>query len=46
MIECELKADPQFKSTDKTKPKTDRKDKAKGATGLFSADSDLNHLVI
>ena len=45
MIESELRADPQFKSVDKTELKGDRKPKAKGAaTNLFGADKDLTHL--
>ena len=39
-----MKADPQFKSTDKVEPKADRKAKAKGTASLFSADKDFNHL--
>ena len=44
MIESELKADPQFKSVDKTEHKADRKAKAKRAASLFSADKHLTHL--
>ena len=45
MIESELRADPQFKSVDKTELKGDKKPKAKGtATTLFGADKDLTHL--
>ena len=44
MIESELKADPQYKTTDKVQSKADKKAKAKGATGLISADRDLNSL--
>ena len=39
MIESELRADPQFKSVDKTELKGDKKPKAKGgATNLFGAE--------
>ena len=45
MIESELRADPQFKSVDKTEHKGDKKPKAKGAaTNLFGADKELTHL--
>ena len=45
MIEGELRADPQFKSVDKTELKGDKKPKAKrAATSLFGADKDLTHL--
>ena len=45
MIESELRADPQFKSVDKTEFKGDKKPKAKrAATKLFGADKDLTHL--
>ena len=45
MIESELRADPQFKSVNKTELKGDKKPKAKGAaTNLFGADKDLTHL--
>ena len=45
MIESELRADPQFKSVDKTELKGHKKPKAKGAaTNLFGAVKDLTHL--
>ena len=44
MIESELKADPQFKSTDKVEPKADKKAKVKGAASLIGSDKDLNNL--
>ena len=44
MIESELKADPQFKSTDKVEPKADKRAKAKGAASLVGPDKDLNNL--
>ena len=45
MIESGLRADPQFKSVDKTELKGDKKPKPKGAaTNLFGADKDLTHL--
>ena len=45
MIESELRADPQFKSVDKTELKGDKKPKTKGAaTNLFGAHKDLTHL--
>ena len=44
MIESELKADPQYKTTDKVEPKADKKAKAKGAAGPVSTDKDLNSL--
>ena len=45
MIENELRADPQFKSVDKTEHKTDKKSKVKGAaTNLLGADKELTHL--
>ena len=44
MIESELRADPQFKTVDKTELKGDKKPKAKGAaTNLFGADKELTH---
>ena len=44
MVESELKADPQYKTNDKVVSKADKKAKTKGATGLISADRDLNNL--
>ena len=45
MIESELRADPQFKTVDKTELKGDKKPKAKGAaTNLLGADKELTHL--
>ena len=45
MIENELRADPQFKSVDKTEHKVDKKSKVKGAaTNLLGADKELTHL--
>ena len=44
MIESELKADPQLKSTDKVEPKADKRAKAKGAASLIGPDKDLNNL--
>ena len=45
MIESELRADPQFRSVDKTEQKGDKKPKAKwAATNLFGADKELTHL--
>ena len=44
IIESELKVDPQCKTNDKVESKADKKAKAKGATGLISADRDLNSL--
>ena len=45
MIESELRADPQFKTVDKTELKGEKKPKPKGAaTNLFDADKDLTHL--
>ena len=44
MIESKLKADPQFKSTDKDEPKADKKAKVKGAASLIGSDKDLNNL--
>ena len=40
-----MRADPQFKSVDKTEQKGDKKPKAKwAATNLFGADKELTHL--
>ena len=44
MIESELKADPQYKSTDKVDSKSDKKAKAKGAASLIDTDGDLSNL--
>ena len=45
MIESELRADPQFKTVDKTELKGDKKPKVKGAaTNLIGADTELTHL--
>ena len=45
MIESELRADPQFKTVDKTELKGDKKPKVKGAaTNLLGADKELTHL--
>ena len=44
MIESELKADSQFKSTDKVEPKADKRAKAKVASSLIGSDKDLNNL--
>ena len=44
MIESELKADPVYKANEKVESKANKKDKAKGAAGLISADRDLNSL--
>ena len=45
MIESELRADPQFKTVDKTELKSDKKPKIKGAaTSLLGADKELTHL--
>ena len=45
MIENELKADPQYKSTDKVDSKSDKKIKAKGAAAsLIDTDEDLSNL--
>ena len=44
MIESELKANPQFKCTDKVEPKADKKAKVKGAASLIGSDKDLNNL--
>ena len=45
MIESELKADPQYKSTDKVDSKSDKKIKAKGAAAsLIDTDEDLSNL--
>ena len=45
MIESELRADPQFKSVDRTELKGDKKPRAKGAaTNFFGADKDLTPL--
>ena len=45
MIESELRADPQFKTVDKTELKGDKKPKVKGAaTSLIGADKELTHL--
>ena len=43
MIESELKADPQYKSSGKVVPKTDET-KAKGAASLIGTDKDLSSL--
>ena len=43
-IESELKADPQYKISDKVVPKTDKKTKAKGAACLIGTDKDLSSL--
>ena len=44
MIESELKADPQYKTSDKVDPKADKKAKAKGAASSISSEKDLNSL--
>ena len=44
MIESELKADLQYKTSDKVEPKADKKAKAKGAASLINAEKDLNSL--
>ena len=44
MIESELKADPQYKSTDKVDSKSDKKAKAKGTASLIDTDGDLSNL--
>ena len=45
MIEGELRAEPQFKTVDKTELKGDKKPKVKGAaTSLIGADKELTHL--
>ena len=45
MIESELRADPQFKTVDKTELKGDEEPKVKGATtSLLVADKELTHL--
>ena len=45
MIESELKADPQYKSTDKVDSKSDKKIKTKGAAAsLIDTDEDLSNL--
>ena len=44
MIESELKADPQYKSTDKVDSKFDKKAKTKGAASLIDTDGDLSNL--
>ena len=44
MIESKLKADPQYKTTDKVEPKADKKAKAKGAAGLVNIEKDMNSL--
>ena len=44
MIESELKADPQYKTTDKVEPKADKKAKVKGVEGLVNTGKDLNDL--
>ena len=45
MIERELRADPQFKTVDKTELKGDKKPKVRGAaTNLLGADKELTHL--
>ena len=44
MIESELKADPQYKTSDKVELKADKKVKAKGAANSISSEQDLNSL--
>ena len=44
MIESELKADPQYKSTDKVDSKSDKKAKAKEEASLINTDGDLSNL--
>ena len=44
MIESELKANPQYKSTDKVDLKSDKKAKAKGEASLIDTDGDLGNL--
>ena len=44
MIESELKADPQYKASDKVEPKADKKAKTKWATSSVSSEKDLNSL--
>ena len=39
-----LKADPQYKTSDKVEPKADKKAKANGAASLVSVETDLNSL--
>ena len=44
MIESELKADHQYKTSDKVKSKADKRPKAKEAASSVSAEKDLNSL--
>ena len=44
IIESELKADPQYKSTGKVDSKSEKKAKAKGAASLIDTDGDLSNL--
>ena len=44
MIESELKADPQYKGSDKVELKADKKVKAKGGESSISSEKDLNSL--
>ena len=44
MIECELKADLQYKTNDTVEPKADKKAQAKRSVGLVGAGKALNGL--
>ena len=44
LIESELKADPQYKTSDKVELKAEKEAKAEGAASLVGAENDLNSL--
>ena len=44
IIESELRADPQYKASDKVDSKSDKKAKAKGAAGSVTTDSHISNL--